>query len=109
VAKKSGTAPLDKKVVDETFHLTKPRRGARLREEVWQSNDGSVTRYNLAYVNHLVCQVDNGRVLGYDNRHNYHHRHYMGKVEPFDFIDYETLANQFREEVYELWRKEDQK
>jgi len=68
-----------------------------------------VTRYNLAYVNHLVCQVDNGRVLGYDNRHNYHHRHYMGKVEPFDFIDYETLANQFREEVYELWRKEDQK
>jgi hypothetical protein len=68
-----------------------------------------VTKYNLAYINHIVCQVDNGRVLGYDNSHDNHHRHFMGQVEAFDFVDYESLANRFREEVFELWRKEDKK
>jgi hypothetical protein len=89
--------------------LKRPRRGARLREEVWQTHDGKVTKYNLAYINPLVCQMDHGRVLGYDNSHNYHHRHLMGKVHGIAFIDYETLATRFREEVQELWRKEDEK
>ena len=88
--------------------LKRPRRGARLREEVWQTQDGKVTKYNFAYVNHLVCQVDKGRVFGYDNNHGYHHRHLMGKVEAIEFKDYESLAARFREEVQELWRKEDE-
>jgi hypothetical protein len=83
-------------------------RGARLREEVWQSRDGKVTKYNLAYINHVVCRVDNGRVLGYDNSHEYHHRHCMGNVEAVEFEGYESLAARFREEVLELWRKEDE-
>jgi len=39
-----------------------------------------VTRYNLAYINHSICQVDNGRVLGFDNAHNYQYRQCMVAV-----------------------------
>ncbi len=76
---------------------------------MWQTADGEVTRYNLAYINHLVSRVDNGRVLGYDNSHDSHHRHFMGRVEPVKFIDYRSLAKRFQEEVFELWRQEDEK
>jgi hypothetical protein len=62
-----------------------------------------------SHINQLVCQADNGRVLGYDNSHDFHHRHFMGKVETIKFKDYETLASRFRDEVQELWRKEDEK
>jgi hypothetical protein len=88
--------------------LRRPRRGARLREEVWQTQDGQVTKYNLAYINHLVCRVDSGRVLGYDNSHDHHHRHFMGKVEAVEFDGYESLARRFHQEVKDLWRKEDE-
>ena len=60
-------------------HEIKPKSGGgTLRYEVWgYMRDGAtvVTRYNIAYINHSVCQLDNGRVLGYDNAHNYHHSH----------------------------------
>jgi hypothetical protein len=49
-----------------------------------------VTRYNLAYINHSICHVDNGRVLGFDNAHDYHHRHYMGEVSAVAFNSYEA-------------------
>jgi hypothetical protein len=78
-----------------------------LREEVWQTADGKVTKYNLAYINHLVCAVDNGRVLGFDNGHDGHHRHYMGKVEAVEFSDYPSLNERFQREVSELWRQEE--
>ena len=42
---------------------------------------GRVIAYSLAYINHRRCSVDNGRLLGYDDSHGYHHRHFMGKVE----------------------------
>jgi hypothetical protein len=50
VAKRARRHPLGEKVVDETILLKRPRRGARLREEVWQTDDGKVTKYNLAYM-----------------------------------------------------------
>ena len=65
--------------------------------------------YRLAYINHWICGVDNGRVLGYDNSHQYHHRHFMGAVQPVEFNNYEALSKRFYSEVYELWRKEDEK
>ena len=106
MSKKVPGRALREKVVDETIRLKRPRRGARLREEVWQTYAGKVVKYNLAYVNPLVCQVDHGRVIGYDNSHGYHHRHFMGIMEAIEFTDYESLAVQFRDEVQELWRKE---
>ena len=96
------------KVIDEEIVLSRPRRGAKLREEVWQDSKGVVVKYDLAYINHLVCRVDNGRVLGYDNNHNHHHRHFMGDIEPIGFNGYELLAGSFYEEIKELWRKEDE-
>ena len=95
--------------VTKTLHvestLTRPRKGAKLKEEVWQTDDGQVVRYSLASINHRICGVDNGRVLGYDNSHNYHHRHFMGAVEPVEFDSYDALSERFYAEVDEL-RKE---
>jgi Family of unknown function (DUF6516) len=95
------------KRVDETSYLTGKRRGACLREEVWYEGR-EVVKYSLAYINHRRCPLDNGRVLGYDNNHGRHHRHYMGDVEEVDFRGYEQLVNRFQSEVYELWRVEDE-
>ena len=79
-----------------------------LKEEVWHSEHGQVVKYSLAYVNPAICGVDKGRVLGYDNSHDRHHRHFMGWQETFEFTRYETLATRFYNEVRELWRKEDE-
>ena len=103
----SGKSP-STKVLDEEIVLGRPRRGAKLREEVWEDKDGTVVKYNLAYINHIVCRVDNGRVLGYDNNHDQHHRHFMGDVEPVDFKGYEPLLKRFRAKLKELWRKENE-
>lgn len=97
-----------RKTVNETFFLAWPRRGALLKEEVWQDEDGKVVRYSLAYLNPRVCGLDNGRVLGYDNAHSYHHRHFMGHVEQVEFSTYEELNRRFFNEVHELWRQEDE-
>jgi hypothetical protein len=52
--------------------------------------------------------VDNGRVLGYDNSHHFHHRHFMGKREAIEFTTYAALVERFIAEVHELWRIEDE-
>jgi hypothetical protein len=67
-----------------------------------------VVAYSLAYINLKVCPVDNGRVLGYDNSHDYHHRHFMGEMDALDFTTYAALAERFIAEVHELWRIEDE-
>ena len=89
----------------ETFKLKANKGGGILSFEVWgyvQDGKTIVTRYNLAYINPLICQKDNGRVLGFDNAHNYHHRHYMGKVAPVEFENYEQTLEQFQEEWQQI-------
>lgn len=54
--------------------------------------------YPLAYINHTVYQVDNGRVLGFDNAHGYHHRHYMGSIEPVGYESHEVTLERFQRE-----------
>ncbi len=83
------------------------RKGAVLKEEVW-FEDGRVAACNLAYINLKRCRDDHGRVLGYDNSHGYHHRHFMGKVEPIDYTTYEAHVRRFIKEVHALWRVEDE-
>jgi Family of unknown function (DUF6516) len=90
------------KVRDDRHKISRKRGNGQLRHEVWADHHGNVTRYNLAYVNHSVYQEDNGRVLGYDNQHSHHHRHFMGKVEPFDFVSFEELEERFQREWAEL-------
>ncbi len=104
---KSEKVPRPEKRVAQTSYLTGKRRGAILKEEVWFQGD-RVVKYSLAYVNPLVCVVDNGRVLGYDNSHNRHHRHYLGETQTIEFSSYELLVDRFEREVRELWRREDE-
>lgn len=90
----------------EVSRLKGKRKGAILKDEVWYL-DGEVVAYNLAYINLKRCRVDHGRVLGYDNSHGFHHRHFMGEVEAIEFRSYEALLERFIREVHELWRIED--
>lgn len=69
-----------------------------MRREAWVDQNGKVTRYNLAYINCLVFPGDNGRVLGYDNQHGHHHRHFMGKIEAINFVSFEELEERFDHE-----------
>jgi hypothetical protein len=64
-------------------------------------------KYSLAYINPRICSDDNGRVLGYDNTHEYHHRHFMGKIEKIEFHRYQALLMRFEREVHALWKAED--
>jgi Family of unknown function (DUF6516) len=91
----------------EEYRLRGNRKGAVVKEQTWLEN-GKIVAYSLVYINPNRCFVDNGRVLGYDNRHGYHHRHCMGKIEPIVFSNYESLARRFYKELRELWRKEDE-
>lgn len=84
------------KVSDDSCVLSSKKGNGILRREVWVDERGRVTRYNLAYINHMVFQGDNGRVVGYDNAHGSHHRHFMGKVEPVEFKSFEDIEDRFQ-------------
>ena len=96
-----------RKVVDETTQVRCALGKGTIREEVWQDSRGGVVKYNLAFINHALCAKDNGRVLGYDNSHGDHHRHFAGAEENFAFISYERLLKQFLDEVRELRQKKE--
>ena len=104
--KKTGKTSKPQKIIDDTSYLGGRRRGAVLKEEVW-SDAGQVVKYSLAYINPRICSQDHGRVLGYDNSHGRHHRHFMGTVDSFEFRGYQQLVDRFQKEVEALWRQED--
>jgi len=76
-----------------------------LREEVWVDAREEVVRYNLAFLLPHLFYRDNGRVLGYDNAHGVHERHFMGKVERTEFTHYSETADRFYREVGEIRRQ----
>ena len=84
------------KIVDQSIMVSRKRGNGTVRYEVWADN-GFVTRYNLAYINHLIFNGDNGRVIGYDNKHG-HHRHFKGAIEPVDTTSFEEIEERFRQE-----------
>ena len=85
----------EKKIHDARHVIAKRRGNGELRREVWVNERGRVTRYNLAYINHKIYQRDNGRVIGYDNAHGYHHRDYFGNIEAVGFVSFEDIEDQF--------------
>jgi hypothetical protein len=92
----------------ERFELKPKSGGGLLNYEVWgylEKGRTVVTRYNLAYINHAIHQGDNGRVLGFDNAHGYHHRHYMGVIETVEFVSYEATQERFQQEWLEIVNK----
>ena len=76
-----------------------------LREEVWVDEKENVVRYNLAFILPHLTRKDNGRVLGYDNAHGLHERHYMGVTEVVTFKNYDETMNRFRHEVAVIRRR----
>jgi hypothetical protein len=50
-----------------------------LREEVWMNTKNEVEKYNPAFLLPHAFAKNNGRVLGYDNAHGVHERHYPGE------------------------------
>jgi hypothetical protein len=75
-----------------------------LREEVWVNDKSEVIQYNLAFLMPHLYGIDNGRVLGYDNAHGIHERHFMGQVSHAEFNDYVTTADHFYREVETIRR-----
>ena len=91
------------KIVDETHKISEKRGNGTLRREIWVDKiTRRVTRYNLAYINHSLQAGDNGRVIGYDNAHDGHHRHYFGEVEPMDFVSFEDVEERFEQDWISL-------
>lgn len=91
------------KIIDESHKISDKRGNGKLRREIWiDSATGKVTRYNLAYINHHLFTGDNGRVVGYDNAHDGHHRHYLGKVEPVNFESFESIEARFEQDWINL-------
>ncbi len=74
-----------------------------MRIEAWQDEYGQIVRYNMAYINHAIFAGDNGRVIGYDNAHGYHHKHCFGKIFRVEnFKNYKELLRQFENEIKEI-------
>lgn len=100
------TKPTKETLLEQERFELKPKSGGRLLSyEVWgyiEKGKTVVTRYNLAYINHAIYQGDNGRVLGFDNAHSYHHRHYMGAIEAIEFVSYEATQERFQQEWLEI-------
>lgn len=87
------------KIVDESHKISDKRGNGKLRREIWVDDaTGRVKRYNLTYINHSLHAGDNGRVIGYDNAHDSHHRHFFGKVEPIDFVSFEDIEERFEQD-----------
>lgn len=75
-----------------------------LREEIWADEHGDVIRYNLAFLLPHLFYPDNGRVLGFDNAHEVHERHFMGTVTEVEFVNFDHTANRFYREVEAIRR-----
>ena len=75
-----------------------------LREEVWVDGKGNVVRYNLALLLPHLSKVDNGRVLGFDNAHGIHERHFEGTACPVRFRGYLATAKRFYREAEAIRR-----
>jgi len=102
MAKKRKKVSAFKKIVDERYTLPKKRGGGTIKIEAWEDEQGDVVKYNIAYVNHELYQGDNGRVIGYDNAHDYHHKHDFGEISPVaDFTSYEDILERFEAEIKE--------
>ncbi len=92
-------------ITDESYAIHKSKGNGTVRRQVWCDNKGIVTRYSLTYVNHAHFSRDNGRVLGYDNAHGYHHRHYMGEVESVTFNNFYEIEERFQSEFEVIHEK----
>jgi len=90
------------KVIDEQFIIPVKKGGGIIKFEAWEFED-QIVKYNMAYINKNIYPNDNGRVVGYDNSHNFHHKHYFGQItELDDFVSYQELVQRFKNDIKEF-------
>jgi hypothetical protein len=95
---------LDRDAVDpsrsvrDVFYPKGRKRGLIVRIQVDYSRTGSLLRYSLSLID-LSSSLDSGRIVGYDNAHGQHRRHYYGRVDCVEFESYEKLESQFEAQV----------
>ena len=77
------------------------------REEVWIDRSGEVVFYNLAFVLPHVFVRDHGRVLGFDNAHGVHERHFLGQIEIVPYENFPSTSERFYHEAGALRRAYD--
>lgn len=106
--KKNRTKPMVK-MLDETIRISKKKNNGILRFLASLDEKGNLARYSLAYINTNIFNLDNGRVLGYDNNHGHHHRHCMGKVETVKFRNFYAIKERFEHEWREIHEKHQKK
>jgi hypothetical protein len=94
-----------RKTVDDVTLVSRASGPGIIRTEVWEDETGKVARYNLAFINHFLYPRDNGRVLGYDNAHGTHHRHFFGNVESASVADFDKVEALFHAEIRKLRRR----
>jgi hypothetical protein len=99
MAKKSDRDAVDpSRSVRDVFYPKGRKRGLIVRIQIDYSRAGSLLRYSLSLID-LSSSLDNGRIVGYDNAHGQHHRHYFGRVNRVEFESYEKLESQFEAQV----------
>ena len=90
------------KVIDEKFIVPIHKGGGIIKFEAWEY-ENHIVKYNMVYINKNIFPNDNGRVMGYDNSHNFHHKHYFGEIyELDDFINYQELVQRFKNDIKEF-------
>ena len=90
------------KVIDEKFIVPYDKGGGIIKFEAWEY-ENKIVKYNMAYINRNLFSNDNGRVIGYDNSHDFHHKHYFGEVSELDdFISYQELVQRFKNDIKEF-------
>lgn len=93
------------KAINDTVKLPDKDGNGILKYSVSIDSKGKMVRYSFTYINFHLCAADNGRVLGYDNCHGYHHRHFMGNEEKIEFFNLEGIQDRFEAEWEKLHEK----
>jgi Family of unknown function (DUF6516) len=92
--------------VGDTYYMRREKDGIVVTYEAWAEHKGGpIITYRMAYINPFQYGGDNGRVLGYDCAHGYHHRHFRGEVTAVEYVDFSTTYERFVAEVSELWKE----
>ena len=78
--------------------------GSIIEVKIWSVPPVPRGTYGIKYS--LVYIRDGQRVLGFDNSHGYHHRHYRGESGPYRFTTIQTLLRNFRRDVDRIRREE---
>lgn len=85
--------------IDEIHKIPDKKGNGQIRIQYQiHPETGKVVTYSMAYINHAICTVDNGRVIGYDNAHGQHHKHDMGEYIPVEFESLEKTFQLFEEQ-----------